>query len=55
MARAFASLDDVSAMDLARRLGLYYWLVPADKPSNLPVVYANASDKALRLNSGARP
>jgi hypothetical protein len=55
MTRAFAGLDDISAVGLARRFGLYYWLVPAGKPSGLPVVYANPTYKALRLNPGARP
>jgi uncharacterized membrane protein YhdT len=55
MARAFASLDDDRVAELARHFDLRFWVVPARKPSALPVAYANSTYKALRLPAAPSP
>jgi hypothetical protein len=47
---AASRLDDGQALQLAREFGLHFWIVSRDKPSGLPVVFANPMAKVLRLH-----
>jgi hypothetical protein len=48
---AFLRIDDERARHIAAEFGVRYWIIPGDKPSDLPVAFQNAAAKVLVLDA----